>query len=61
VFTPSEKEIELARKIVNAYEEAMKKGLGATSIEGRMIDKVTYDQAKELLVLAEIIKKKRRG
>jgi citrate lyase subunit beta/citryl-CoA lyase len=60
VFTPSEKEIELARKIVNAYEEAMKKGLGATSVEGRMIDKATYDQAKELLMLVEMIKNKER-
>jgi len=58
VFTPLEKDIELARKIVNAYEEAVKRGLGATSVEGRMIDKATYEQARELLMMAEIIKEK---
>gem|GEM_PF-2397743 len=58
VFTPSKKEIELARRIVNAYEEAIKKGLGATSMEGRIIDKAAYNQAKELLTLTEMIKEK---
>jgi citrate lyase subunit beta/citryl-CoA lyase len=60
VFTPSEKEIELARKIVNAYEEAVKRGLGATSVEGRMIDKATYDQAKALLITIEALKEKEK-
>jgi citrate lyase subunit beta/citryl-CoA lyase len=61
VFTPSEKEIELARRIVNAYEEAIKKGLGATSMEGRIIDKAAYNQAKELLTLTEMIKEKQKS
>ncbi len=59
VFTPSEKEIELARKIVNAYEEAAKRGLGATSVEGRMIDKATYEQAKQLLTIVEMLAKRK--
>jgi len=59
VFTPSEKEVELAKKIVSAYEEAIKQGLGASSVEGRMIDKATYDQAKQLLALVDALAKRK--
>lgn len=58
VFTPSEKEVELAKKIVVAYEEAIKQGLGATSVDGRMIDRATYDQAKRLLTLFDALAKR---
>ncbi len=59
VFTPSEKEVELARKVVKAYEEAIKQGLGASSVEGRMIDKATYDQAKQLLALVDALARRK--
>ncbi|MDH5815219.1 MAG: CoA ester lyase [Candidatus Nezhaarchaeota archaeon] len=61
VFTPSEKEIDLAKRIVEAYERAVKQGLGATSVEGRMIDRATYEQAKELLALIDALRKKGRS
>lgn len=60
IFTPSEREIESAGKIVDAYEKAVKQGLGATSVEGRMIDKATYEQAKELLTLINLLKRRER-
>ena len=59
VFTPSEKEVELAKKITSAYEEAIKQGLGASSVEGKMIDKATYDQAKQLLALVDALAKRK--
>lgn len=58
VFSPSEKDVNLAKKIVESYEEAKSRGLGATSVEGRMIDEATYKMAKETLLLYEIITKK---
>ena len=38
VFTPTEKEIERAQKIVAAAKEAAERGLGAVQVDGRMVD-----------------------
>lgn len=55
VFTPSEKEIREAEEIVKAYEEAVRRGLGAASHRGMMIDRMNYEQAKALLeIMREI-------
>lgn len=58
IFSPSEKDVDLARKIANEYEAAKAKGLGATSFEGRMIDEATYKLAKETLVISAMIAKR---
>lgn len=55
VFSPSEEEIESAKKVIEAYKEASARGLGAASLEGRMIDYATYEMAKDLLAFAEAI------
>jgi len=60
IFSPSEKEIEYAKKVVQAFKEAEAKGLGAASLEGRMIDIAVYRQAEDLLKLAEAIAEKER-
>jgi len=60
IFSPSEKEIEYAKKVVSAFKEAEAKGLGAASLEGRMIDIAVYRQAQDLLALAEAIAEKER-
>ena len=49
VFSPSADDIAFARKVVEAFEEAQSKGAGATSLEGKMIDYMTYWQAKDLI------------
>ena len=48
-FSPSEKEIASARRIVAGYKEATAKGLGAIEIDGKMIDEPVYQRAKTLL------------
>ncbi len=47
VFTSSRTEVEQSKRIMDAYEETVKRGLGAASLEGRMIDYATYEMAKE--------------
>ena len=49
VFSPSPDDIARARKVVEAFEEAQSKGLGAVSLEGKMVDYMTYWQAKDLI------------
>jgi citrate lyase subunit beta/citryl-CoA lyase len=58
VFSPSEKDVNSAKKIIEAYEKAKARGLGAASVEGRMIDEATYKMAKGTLMLYEMIAKK---
>lgn len=61
VFSPSDEDVESATRIVEGFEEAKKKGLGATSIGGKMVDEATYKVAKETLTLSEMIAKKRKS
>ncbi|MEM1537706.1 MAG: CoA ester lyase [Candidatus Nezhaarchaeales archaeon] len=58
VFSPSEKDVNSAKKVIEAYEEAKARGLGAASVDGRMIDEVTYKMAKEILALHEMVVKR---
>jgi citrate lyase subunit beta/citryl-CoA lyase len=48
-FTPREVEITNARRIVAAADEAEEQGSGATSLDGKMIDRPTIVRAENLL------------
>jgi len=52
-FAPTEKEIEKARKIVDAFEEAEKKGLGVVAVGSKMIDPPVVKRALRVMELAE--------
>ncbi|MFQ5885599.1 MAG: HpcH/HpaI aldolase/citrate lyase family protein [Anaerolineae bacterium] len=60
VFSPSESEMEYAKKVVEAFQRAEARGLGAISLEGKMIDIANFHQAEELIALAETIAQKER-
>jgi Citrate lyase beta subunit len=49
VFSPSEREVEWARKVVLAFEEAMRRGLGAIRVDDQLVDVVHYKKAKAIL------------
>jgi citrate lyase subunit beta/citryl-CoA lyase len=51
-FAPEEKEIEKAKKIVLAFEEAEKKGLGVVSLGSKMIDPPVVKRAVRTINLA---------
>ena len=52
VFSPTEEEVEWARKVVQAYEEANAAGRGAISVDGQMIDAASVRMARNTLDLA---------
>ncbi len=52
-FAPTEKEIEKARKIVDAFKEAEAKGLGVVSVGSKMIDPPVVKRALRVMELAE--------
>jgi citrate lyase beta subunit len=49
VFSPTEREIEWAKKVVEAYEEASAAGTGAISVDGQMIDAASVKMAHNTL------------
>ncbi|MCV0430934.1 CoA ester lyase [Nitrosopumilus sp.] len=51
LFHPNKSEISWAEKVCKIYLESSKKGKGATTVEGKMIDEVHFKQAKALLDL----------
>lgn len=58
VFSPSEEEVLYAQRLVEAFKEAEARGLGAVSLEGRMIDTASFRQALDLLSLAKAVESK---
>ena len=53
VFMPSEKDLIKARAVIEAAEEAERRGSGVISLNGKMIDKPIVTRARYLLDLAE--------
>ncbi|MEM7140455.1 MAG: CoA ester lyase [Actinomycetota bacterium] len=53
VFTPSDEEVDHARRLVAAYDEASANGVAAIDFEGQMVDEPVARQARRLLTLAD--------
>ena len=54
-FSPSEEEIIYARKVLEAWEDAQAKGLGAVQLDGHMVDRPIAERAKHIVDQAEAI------
>jgi malyl-CoA/(S)-citramalyl-CoA lyase len=55
VFTPSEAEVEHARRILEAMERAQTEGRGAITLDGRLVDMALVAMARRLLAQADRI------
>ena len=55
-FAPTTEEIEKAQKIVNAFEDAEKKGLGVVSLGSKMIDPPVVKRALRILEISKLLK-----
>ena len=55
VFSPSEKEVAQAKRILEAMEQAQKEGKGAVALDGRLIDIASIKQAEVMVQKAEQI------
>lgn len=53
VYTPSEKQMIFAKKVVQEIEEKRAQGIGVFTVDGKMIDLAFYDGAKRTLALAK--------
>jgi citrate lyase subunit beta/citryl-CoA lyase len=55
VFTPSEEEINNARMVIEAFEEAERTGKAAIQLEGKFIDYAVVEKSRRIVELAEAI------
>ena len=55
-FSPSDAEVEHARRVLAAFDEAEREGSGATSLDGMVIDVPVVRRARGLLALAEAMR-----
>merc|ERR1719401_3417487 len=55
VFSPSEAEVTKARRILEAMEQAQRDGLGAVSLDGKLIDIASIKQAEQIVKKSEAI------
>lgn len=53
IFTPTEKQITFAEKVVREIEEKRALGIGVFTVDGKMIDVAFYDGAKRTIALAK--------
>jgi citrate lyase subunit beta / citryl-CoA lyase len=53
VFTPTRDEINRARRVVDAYDAAERRGLGATTLEGTLVEYQHAAEARRVLDLAK--------
>ena len=49
IFTTSEAELEWARRVLEAYHEALREGRGAVALDGKLVDMPIVRQAERLL------------
>ena len=53
IFTPTQKDIIFAEKVVKEIDEKKKLGIGVFTVDGKMIDIAFYDGAKRTIELAK--------
>lgn len=55
IFAPPEAEVEWARKIIAAFEQAENAAKGAISLEGKMVERLHADMARRTLAIANAL------
>ena len=55
ILSPLPEEVEYARRVVTAFDEAEAQGRGATSLDGKMVDIPIVKRARNLLAIQEAI------
>jgi citrate lyase subunit beta/citryl-CoA lyase len=49
VFSPSQAELDHARRVIEAFEQAQRAGTAVVTVDGRMVEKMHVDSARRLL------------
>ena len=54
-FSPSEEEIEYSRRVIEAWDEGVAKGLGVITVDGKMVENLHVDNARRALAFADAV------
>jgi citrate lyase subunit beta/citryl-CoA lyase len=55
IFAPADEDVERARRIVEAFDQATSQGRGVVTVDGRMIENLHVEEARRLLALAAAV------
>jgi citrate lyase subunit beta/citryl-CoA lyase len=55
VFAPTDDEVDRARRIIEAFEQAEAEGRGVVTVDGRMVENLHVEQARRTLALSAAI------
>jgi citrate lyase subunit beta/citryl-CoA lyase len=55
VWAPDEAEVEHARRVIAAFEEAAREGRGVVTVDGRMVENLHVDNARRVIVTADAV------
>ena len=55
IWAPSDDEVDHARRVIAAFDEAVAEGLGVVTVDGRMIENLHVDNARRVLAVADAI------
>ena len=55
IFAPTAQELDEARRVLRAWQEASAEGRGVASVDGRLVEALHAEQAGQLLELARIV------
>jgi citrate lyase subunit beta/citryl-CoA lyase len=55
VFAPTDDEVDRARRIIEAFDEAQADGRGVVTVDGRMVENLHVEQSRRTLALAAAI------
>ncbi len=53
IYTPSQKDIDFALRVIEVIKEANEKGSGVISLDGKMVDKPIVDRAERVIAMAK--------
>lgn len=60
VFSPSVAEVSYARRVIDAFEGAQLKGLGAVALDGKLLDQPIVERARRTVALDDTVSRKQR-
>jgi len=55
IWAPSDDEVDHARRVIAAFDEAVAEGKGVVTVDGRMIENLHVDNARRVLAVADAI------
>jgi citrate lyase subunit beta/citryl-CoA lyase len=55
VFTPDPAKIEYARRVVEAFEDGVRRGTASVNLDGKMVDVPVYKRAQVIMARAALV------